>query len=214
MSESKYEAELDRCSKLLQGVLPIGQVKHIGLLQIAAGIEQLLAENNEVHNENIVLKNGYKAATASLSAWNWLADSKCTVQRNSVEGAPDWFVFDIDGDFLGSGGTPIDAIRTAMGDGAAVEMHINADCEPRQETVELLGRAAQQIVAGKISGMTLLDYFAGQALVGLLSKLPLIDQKGEHGPSVSDKIAHNHDIAESCYWIANAMLAQHEEWTK
>ena len=59
-------------------------------------------------------------------------------------------------------------------------------------------------------GMSLRDWFAGQVLVGLLSKLPLVDQKGQYGKAVADKIKHNMEIAESCYWLADAMLAARE----
>ena len=59
-------------------------------------------------------------------------------------------------------------------------------------------------------GMTLRDYFAATALQGLLSKLPIIDQTGVHGIKVDDKIAYNNEVAESCYWIADAMLRARE----
>lgn len=61
-----------------------------------------------------------------------------------------------------------------------------------------------------MDGIELRDYFAAAALKGLLPKLPLVDQLGEHGESVGDKIAHNRDIAESCYWLADAMLEARE----
>jgi hypothetical protein len=54
--------------------------------------------------------------------------------------------------------------------------------------------------------MTLRDWFAGQALAGLISKLPVIDQTGEFGVKVADKFAYNDDVAGSCYAIADAML--------
>ena len=60
------------------------------------------------------------------------------------------------------------------------------------------------------SGMTLRDYFAAAALQGLISKLPIIDQTGVHGIKVDDKIAYNNEVAESCYWIADAMLKARE----
>lgn len=56
-------------------------------------------------------------------------------------------------------------------------------------------------------GLSIRDYFAAAALQGLLAKLPIVDQKGEWGDPVPDKIAHNREIAESCYWMADAMLA-------
>lgn len=46
-------------------------------------------------------------------------------------------------------------------------------------------------------GMTLRDYFAAASLQGLISKLP-------------DKIAYNNEVAESCYWIADAMIKARE----
>ena len=60
------------------------------------------------------------------------------------------------------------------------------------------------------SGMSLRDWFAGQVLVGLLGKLPLIDQSGEFGAKVEDKVAYNLDVADSCYQIADAMLRARE----
>lgn len=59
-------------------------------------------------------------------------------------------------------------------------------------------------------GLTMRDWFAGQALAGLLPKLPLIDQTGEFGIKVADKTAYNMDVAESCYGFADAMLAARE----
>jgi hypothetical protein len=59
-------------------------------------------------------------------------------------------------------------------------------------------------------GMSLRDWFAGQVMVGLMSKLPLVDQTGALGMKVEDKIAYNQDVAESCYAIADAMLKARE----
>jgi hypothetical protein len=50
------------------------------------------------------------------------------------------------------------------------------------------------------------DAFAGQALQGLLAKLPLIDQTGEHGVKVEDKVGYNIDVAGSCFALADAMI--------
>lgn len=63
-------------------------------------------------------------------------------------------------------------------------------------------------------GMTMRQWYKGMALMGLLSKLPLIDQEGKIGIVVEDKLKHNADIAESCGWIAEAMIAEDEEFTK
>jgi hypothetical protein len=55
-------------------------------------------------------------------------------------------------------------------------------------------------------GMTLRDYFAAKAMQAILTKLPIVDQDGEFGVIVKDKIAYNNDIANSAYSIADAML--------
>ena len=55
---------------------------------------------------------------------------------------------------------------------------------------------------------TLLDWMAGQALAGLISKLPIIDQTEQFGIRVDDKLAYNRDVAVSCYEIAAAMVAE------
>lgn len=46
--DSKYEAELAKCAATLQKVLPIGKVKAIGLMEVAAGVE-LLASARDGH---------------------------------------------------------------------------------------------------------------------------------------------------------------------
>lgn len=43
----RYEAELARAAALLQGVHPLGQVKHIGLLEVSAALKEVLAEHDE-----------------------------------------------------------------------------------------------------------------------------------------------------------------------
>lgn len=60
-------------------------------------------------------------------------------------------------------------------------------------------------------GLSIRDYFAAMALQGLLTKLPLVDQQGEHGIKVEDKIRHNLEIAHSCYCLADAMLEAREQ---
>jgi len=54
--------------------------------------------------------------------------------------------------------------------------------------------------------MSLRDWFAGMALQGLLSKLPVVDQAGEHGIVVSDKDKYDRDVADSAYGFADSML--------
>lgn len=80
-------------------------------------------------------------------------------------------------------------------------------------TPQVLGSEGQWIPVtayGDFGGITMRDWFAGQALVGILSKLPLIDQTGELGKPVPDKIKLNNDIADSCYGIADAMIKARE----
>ena len=64
--------------------------------------------------------------------------------------------------------------------------------------------------AGKqqFEGMTLRDYFAAKAMQAIITKLPVVDREGEFGSPVEDKIKYNADIANSAYWIADAMLAE------
>lgn len=57
-------------------------------------------------------------------------------------------------------------------------------------------------------GMTLRDYFAAKAMQAIITKLPVVDREGEFGSPVEDKIKYNADIANSAYWIADAMLAE------
>jgi len=57
-------------------------------------------------------------------------------------------------------------------------------------------------------GMTLRDYFAAKAMQAIITKLPVVDREGEFGSPVEDKIKYNADIANSAYWIADAMLEE------
>ena len=58
------------------------------------------------------------------------------------------------------------------------------------------------------NGMTLRDYFAAKAMQAIITKLPVVDREGEFGAPVEDKIKYNADIANSAYWIADAMLEE------
>mgnify|MGYP000918086892 FL=1 len=58
------------------------------------------------------------------------------------------------------------------------------------------------------AGMTLRDYFAAKAMQAIITKLPVVDREGEFGAPVEDKIKYNADIANSAYWIADAMLEE------
>ena len=57
--------------------------------------------------------------------------------------------------------------------------------------------------------MTLRDYFAAKAMQAIITKPPVVDREGEFGGGpVEDKIKYNADIANSAYWIADAMLEE------
>ena len=58
------------------------------------------------------------------------------------------------------------------------------------------------------TSIALRDYFAGQALQAIISKLPVIDQLGVFGEPVSDKVKYNRDLAVSSYAIADAMMKE------
>lgn len=47
--------------------------------------------------------------------WEWLVEMRCNVELNSTIPAERWSVLDVDGDVIGTGPTPDDAIRNAMG---------------------------------------------------------------------------------------------------
>lgn len=57
-------------------------------------------------------------------------------------------------------------------------------------------------------GMSLRDYFAAKAMQAIVAKLPVVDREGEFGKPVPDKNKYNADIANSAYWIADAMIAE------
>jgi hypothetical protein len=56
-------------------------------------------------------------------------------------------------------------------------------------------------------GMSLRNYYAGEIVKALISKIPLIDQTGELGLKSADKLKLNADVAESSFWLADAMIA-------
>lgn len=58
------------------------------------------------------------------------------------------------------------------------------------------------------SGLTKREYFAAMAMQAIVTKLPVVDQTGEFGQPVEDKIAYNEDIAASACWIADALLKE------
>lgn len=60
-------------------------------------------------------------------------------------------------------------------------------------------------------GMSLRDYFAAKAMQAIVTKLPIVDQNSIYGDPVEDKVQHNLDIAQSAYWIADAMLSERDK---
>lgn len=53
--------------------------------------------------------------------------------------------------------------------------------------------------------------FMKACIQGLLPKLPLVDQMGEHGIKVPDKNVYNHEVMQSCVALADAALAEFEK---
>ena len=58
------------------------------------------------------------------------------------------------------------------------------------------------------NGMTLLDHFAGQALVGLLAYSPTDDSLGYFGECEGLEKAQVKRMAADCYLLAEAMVAE------
>ena len=56
-------------------------------------------------------------------------------------------------------------------------------------------------------GITTRDYFAAKAMQAIITKLPVVGRESEFGKPVLNKEKYNADIADSSYWIADAMLA-------
>lgn len=59
-------------------------------------------------------------------------------------------------------------------------------------------------------GMSLRDYFAGQALIALISKAPLIDRDGEFSEKQTQEYIckYHADMCESAYCYSDAMLKE------
>lgn len=53
--------------------------------------------------------------------------------------------------------------------------------------------------------------FMKACIQGLLPKLPLVDQMGEHGIKVPDKNVYNHEVMQSCVALADAALAEFDK---
>lgn len=65
-------------------------------------------------------------------------------------------------------------------------------------------------------GITILDYFAAQAMQALIAKLPAVDREGEHGVKMAqaDIDQMRFDIAGSAYDYAKAMCVTRDELLK
>lgn len=65
---------------------------------------------------------------------------------------------------------------------------------------------------GSRKGMTLRDWFAGQALAAMIMKSPFFDTQGENGSKISSEDIKQFklDMAASAYAYADAMLAERE----
>lgn len=55
-------------------------------------------------------------------------------------------------------------------------------------------------------GMTIRMEFAKTFMAAILAKLPVVDQEGEFGVKVVDKVAYNADVADSACQLADALL--------
>jgi hypothetical protein len=79
-------------------------------------------------------------------------------------------------------------------------------CDLRNARVAELG--AEVWPASK--GMSLRDWFAGQALAALISKAPFFDRDSEHGHPIVDMLQFKADMAVSAYGYADALLSARE----
>lgn len=52
-------------------------------------------------------------AAERLALWEWLPAMACHVSQNSVLGGPNWVVVDVDGEVIGGGMSPVEAIADA-----------------------------------------------------------------------------------------------------
>ncbi len=65
-------------------------------------------------------------------------------------------------------------------------------------------------VSESTGGMALRDYFAGQALIALISKAPFIDRNGEFSEKQTQEYVckYHADMCESAYCYSDAMLKE------
>lgn len=65
------------------------------------------------HEQQIAMAHFTLEAAKRLSLWQWTIDMELTVNREAAE-SPKWAVLDVDGEVLGRGETPEDAIIAAQ----------------------------------------------------------------------------------------------------
>jgi hypothetical protein len=68
------------------------------------------------HEQQVAMARYCVGASSRLALWDWLTEMRCMVQENSDVNGPRWCVLDVDGEILGGGATPLDAIRDAKSD--------------------------------------------------------------------------------------------------
>lgn len=93
-------------SRELAERLPVGDVYR-------SHIERLCHQIDAVEECWHAAERKAKHFQQAVELWNWCADMGCTVQRNSTLGQPDWGCLDVDGELLGLGWSPTDAIEQA-----------------------------------------------------------------------------------------------------
>lgn len=67
------------------------------------------------HDQQVSMARYVIEASRELDLWRWLTEMLCTVHRDSVIGAPLWVVCDVDGEVIGRGDSPVEAIANAKG---------------------------------------------------------------------------------------------------
>ncbi len=82
----RYEIEITTAAKLLQDVLPVGQVKAIGLLEVAAGIRQLQSQLAAEQEKNKRLRELLAAALPNIECTNSNQSGLITAIGEYLEG--------------------------------------------------------------------------------------------------------------------------------
>ena len=88
----------------IAGRLPVGDIHRVH-------IEALCHQIDTIEETWHAAERKARDALAKLELWQWMARMGLNVCRNAVIGSPEWFASDIDGDAVGWGYSPEDAIR-------------------------------------------------------------------------------------------------------